>query len=234
MMPVAISRVRRALSALLLLAIAFPCVADEPPEASSSLAHVFIAGAQDIEGGYNFETSPEDLDELWIACQRQGKVWIDAGAAPATCLGIRQSLAWARLRIQPAPAYPRQKVRFPPHILSLQPLIADLAPRKNGDMLELLIDAAGTTIRFEQGRQLLDTNEGTECATHEQHVSMMGAQGGRSLGRLPALPTRYFRTEAGQPPYAVVETDCGKQMGIWQLLPQVKEVVHYSNGYEYG
>lgn len=213
------------------------------------------------EDGHNLTVPAPGADAIRATCMKHGQLWLAGDARPHTCTRMTADdqivlLLW----LSPAVKPPRDDVMDPPALLSTAPFPARRFDPRTPSAAEVLairdalaqqhgapsvisqasrwkaIDAADGALTYYllPGRKLPDTNGEETCANTAAAVLIKDAHGLSYRGELDGMPDRFVLRPGSSIPDAVVSYDCGKQMNLWQLVPKLRPVISYSNGYEYG
>jgi hypothetical protein len=214
-----------------------------------------------VEDGHNITLSIKGAEAIRAACLKRGQLWVQGDARPHTCIKVTAVdgevlFLWLSPAVKPT----WDDVLDPPILLSTAPFPA----RQFAERLLLPDEAAavrdglakhrgappitsqpsrwkavdvpdsGLVYYLIPGKKVPDTNGEETCATTAASVLVKDAHGLRYSGELDALPMAFVLRPGNAIPDAVVPSDCGKQMSLWQIVPKLRAVIGYSNGYEYG
>jgi hypothetical protein len=213
------------------------------------------------EDGHNITLSIKGAEAIHAACLRRGQLWFQGDARPHTCTkvtAVDEEVLF--LWLSPAVAPARDDVLDPPVLLSTAPFPTrqfaerSLLPAEAAALRDELAKHRGAPPIISQpsrwkavdvpdtglvyylvpGKKVLDTNGEETCATTAASVLIKDAHGLSYSGELDALPMAFILRPGSTTPDAIVPRDCGKQMSLWQIVPKLRAVIGYSNGYEYG
>ena len=213
------------------------------------------------EDGHSITLSIKGAEAIRATCLKRGQLWTPGDARPHTCTKVTAAdeevlFLWLTPAIKPSYA----DVLDPPVVLSPIPFPARtfvertvspaevaalrgaLAKRHDAPRITsqpsqwkaLDVSDSGLTYYLVPGRKLLDTNGEETCATNAASVVIKDTQGLSYRGELDGLPTSFILRPGSNTPDALVPRDCGKQTSLWQIVPKLRRVIGYSNGYEYG
>ncbi|MDQ7994953.1 MAG: hypothetical protein AAGC76_03775 [Luteibacter sp.] len=245
--------------ALLLCAVPFPAVADEPCCDNAHGYHhsgplylgvpVAFDGGEKTPGRYGVLVPMDGSDALFAACSSHGGVWVAGETNPVACNRVTKGDTLAVLGVDPAALGGAGQGLALPVVFSttafklFEPSIAKAVPVDVASVRALdpsLDSAAIETISLPDGSSLLfmagtrhvpDGNGENDCATTAETVFTREHGILRRAAELPARPTGLVLADK---PYLIVPVDCGKRVGIWAVGKKVEQVGYFDNGYEYG
>ena len=254
----------RPLLAAALMLSAGATLADDYPSGYSLVPSATIGGVEGgsspAEDGHNITLPAKGSEAIHMACLKQGSLWIFGAPQPKTCYKVAADADVILLWLSPKVKPPMDGVMSPPVLLSTSAFRNERYKERAASAVEMAalgqvlegpggagsevqlsarmsaIDIAerGTVYYLIAGRHLLDSNEEESCATTATLLYVKDRNGLHYGGELEAHPSAYVQLTAGSLPDAVVTTDCGKKMSLWQVAPKTRRLINYSNGYEYG
>ncbi|SDF53182.1 hypothetical protein [Dyella sp. 333MFSha] len=245
--------------ALLLCAIPFQAVADEPCCDNAHGYHhsgplylgvpVDFDGADKKPGRYGVLVPIDGSDALFAACANHGGVWVAGATRPVTCNGVTKGDTLAVLGVDPAALGGAGQGLALPVVFSttafrlLKPSITKAAPTDVGSLRALdpaLETTAIETISLPDGppwlfvagtRRLADGNGEEDCATTSRALFVRDHGKLERAGEIPNSPSGIVIADRT---YLIVPVDCGKRVGIWMMERSVEQIGYFDNGYEYG
>lgn len=258
-----LSQLFPALFAAASILLAGEALADDYPSGYSLVPPVAIGGVEGgsspADDGHNITLPAKGAEAIRAACLKQGQLWIFGDPQPHTCTKVTGAAEVLLLWLTPAVKPPRQGVMSPPVLLAatafppqhyrerrlsteeMATLRATLEKNGSGKSAQpsanisaVEIPGGDTVFYLVPGRHLLDTNEEETCATTATLLYVKNPQGLSYAGELQAHPAAFVQRTANALLDALVVKDCGKKMSLWQVAPQVRQLIDYSNGYEYG
>ncbi|HEX7814322.1 hypothetical protein [Dyella sp.] len=259
-----LSFLSRPLLAAALLLPAVATLADDYPSGYSLVPSAAIGGVEGgsspATDGHNITLPAKGAEAIHMACLKQGSLWIYGEPKPRTCYKVVVEAGVLLLWLAPAVKPPMDGVMSPPVLLSAtafpnqsykervvsagemtalrkaleEPGSAGSSVQPAARMSAIDIAGSGTVYYLIAGRQVLDSNEEESCATTATLLYVKNGNGLNYGGELEAHPAAFVQRTAGSLPDAIVTKDCGKKMSLWQVAPKTRQLINYSNGYEYG
>lgn len=246
------------------MSLAGTAVADDHPSGYSLVPPMAIGGVEGgsspAEDGHNITLPAKGAEAVHAACLKQGTLWIFGDSQPRICNKMVAANGVLLLWLTAPVKRPIEGVMSPPVLLSTtafqkqryreravsaeETAALRAALKRLGDtgnaveptarISAIDIAESDSVYYLVAGRHLLDSNEEESCSTTATLLYVKDGHGLNYGGQLDAHPAAFIQRTAGSLPDAIVTKDCGKKMSLWQVAPRARQLIDYSNGYEYG